>query len=174
MKLHAICFILSLLILQCAKAQSDPEFKKAFIMHLDLHNGMQTNFKSGEDLFVGGIQLTPQWTLVPSRIRGGVKAGIFYNEQKVQTLFGPSISFKLKTFNASVFGTAGNLHLSLDHLWGSGKQRLLGGGINLDLLNRIVLGPQLHRDYSRNNWWIQFKVGYRISKVKKTKEPFNN
>lgn len=174
MKLQAICLLLCLFSFNSSNAQTDPEFKKGFILHLELQNGMQTNFKSGNDLFVGGIHLAPQWTLAPSVMRAGLRAGLFYNEQKIQTVLGPTISIKLKSFNASVFGTSGNINLSIDHLWGSNKQRLLGGGINLDLLNKIVLGPQLHRDYNRNNWWIQFKAGYRISRLKKTKEPFNN
>ncbi len=161
-------------LFQNSWAQQDPEFKKGFIMHVDLHNGMISKFRSGNELFIGGLQWAPQFTLAPSHLRGGLKAGIFYTGQRVQTLIGPTLSLKLKTFKAGVFGTAGNLHLSLDHLWGSKQQRLFGGGLNLDLLNKIVLGPQLHRDYHLNNWWIQFKVGYRISRLARVKEPFNN
>lgn len=155
-------------------AQNDPEFKKGFITHLELFNGLRSNFRLGNEPFIGGLQITPQYTIAPSHLRAGLKAGFFYTNQRMQTLLGPTLSLKLKSFKAGVFGTAGNVHLSMDHLWGSNKQRLFGGGIHLDLLNKIVLGPQLHRDYNLNDWWIQFKVGYKIGRQAKVNEPFNN
>jgi hypothetical protein len=157
-----------------ATAQSDPEFPKEFIMHVKLHNGMVTNFKgTAPDVYIGGIQLIPQYTFVEHKIRGGAIADVYYTGKKIQAAFGPTISFKLKTFHAAPFGSAGNLHLSIDHLWGSNKERLLGGGINVDVGNKIVLGLTVHRDYNLNTWWLQNTLGIRISKVKKTPEPFN-
>ena len=157
-----------------ATAQSDPEFPKEFIMHVKLHNGMVTNFKgNAPDVSIGGIQLIPQYTFVEKKIRGGAIADVYYTGKKIQAAFGPTISFKLKTFHATPFGSAGNLHLSIDHLWGTNKERLLGGAINMDIGNKIVLGLSVHRDYNLNTWWLQNTLGIRISKVKKTPEPFN-
>jgi len=156
-----------------ATAQSDPEFPKEFIMHVKLHNGMVTDFGSAPDLYIGGIQLIPQYTLIEHTLRGGVIGDVYYTGKKIQAAFGPTISFKLKTFHAAPFGSAGNLHLSLDHLWGTDKERLLGGALNADLGNKLVLGLSVHRDYNLNTWWLQNTLGIRISKVKKTAEPFN-
>jgi hypothetical protein len=157
-----------------AAAQSDPEFPKEFIMHVKLHNGMVTNFKgTAPDVYAGGIQLIPQYTLVEKKIRGGVVADVYYTGKKIQAAFGPTVSFKLKTFKAAPFGSLGNLHLSIDHLWGTNKERLVGGGINVDLGNKIVLGLTVHRDYNLNTWWLQNTLGLRISKLKKTPLPFN-
>lgn len=154
-----------------AQAQ-DPEFpKKEFIMHLKMHSGMVTNFKSAPDLFVGGLQLVPQFTIVENHLRGGIIAGGFYTNKKLEGLIGPTVSLKLKTFALKSFGSGGNVNLSLDHLWGTGKQHLFGGGLNLDLLNFIVIGASVHRDYNLNNWWLQGNVGFRISKVKKIPHP---
>ena len=48
----------------------DPEFpKNEFIMQLRLHNGMVTDFHSAPDLYVGGLQLVPQWTVVENLLR---------------------------------------------------------------------------------------------------------
>ncbi|MES2850035.1 MAG: hypothetical protein V4685_13330 [Bacteroidota bacterium] len=151
-------------------AQSDNEFPKEFIMHLKLHNGMVTNFSNAPDGYVGGIQLIPQYTLVKNKIRAGVIADGYYTGKKFQAAFGPTLSFKLKTFKLGVFGTGGNAHINIDHLWGTGKERLLGGGINLDIGNKIVLGLTAHRDYNLNTWWFQNTLGIRISKVKKIPE----
>jgi hypothetical protein len=151
-------------------AQQDTEFPKEFIMHLRLHNGMVTNFKLAPDAYVGGIQLVPQYTLVKNKIRGGVIADVYYAGKKIQAAVGPTVSFKLKNFSLKPFGSAGNLHLSLDHLWGTNKERLIGGGINADIGNRLVLALTAHRDYNLNSWWFQNTVAIRISKVKKLSE----
>lgn len=155
-------------------SQDDPEFPKGFIMHAKLHNGMITTFHAGADLFVGGFQLIPQFTIVPQKLRAGVIAGVFYASQQWQAAAGPTLSLKLKTINAGAFGSAANIHLTLDHLWGTRKQQMLGGGIHLDLLNKLTLGPTVHRDYKLNTWWFQFALGLRISKKEKVTEPFNN
>jgi hypothetical protein len=87
-------------------------------------------------------------------------------------MFGPTISYKIIEFKGGHFGSLGNLHISLDHLWGTDKQRLVGGGINLDLLNKLVVSLSAHRDYKLSNWWIQSGIAFRISKVKQPKETF--
>lgn len=151
----------------------DPEFpKKEFIMHLRVHSGMVTNFKSSApDLYIGGVQLVPQFTVVENLLRAGVVAGGFYTSKKIQALVGPTVSIKLKTFSLKNFGSGGNINLSVDHLWGTGKQRLIGGAINADILNLIVIGASLHRDYNLNSWWLQGTVALRISKLKKIPHP---
>ncbi len=154
-------------------AQDDTEFPKGFIMHLKLQNGMVTKFNSTPDLYTGGLQLVPQFAVVEHRLRAGISGGFFYTNKKLQVSGGPVISIKLKTFNAGIFGSAGNIHLTAEHLWGSGKQRLVGGGFNLDLLNKIIISLAAHRDYKLNAWWFQNGVAFRISKKKKPVEPFN-
>jgi len=154
-------------------AQDATEFPKGFVMHAKLHNGMITNFHRGADLYVGGFQLVPQVTVLPGKLRMGIIAGGFYAGKTLEGQFGPTLSVKLKTFNAGPFGSAANVHLSADHIWGTNKQKLAGGGIHVDLLNKLVLGLTAHRDYEWNTWWLQTALGLRISKIKKTKEPFN-
>lgn len=141
-------------------------------MHLRVHSGMVTNFKSSSpDLHIGGVQVVPQFTVVENLLRAGVVAGGFYTGKKVQALGGPTVSLKLISFPLKNFGSGGNINLSLDHLWGTGKQRLVGGGINADILNLVVIGGSLHRDYNLNNWWLQGTVALRISKLKKIPHP---
>lgn len=169
-----ICIPVVLCLLGFRLCAQDPEFPREFIMHLKLHNGMVTNFKgSNPDIYAGGIQLIPQYTIVKNVFRAGVILNGFYTAKKLQAAAGPTVSVKLKTLHAKPFGSAGNIHINIDHLWGSEKQRLLGGGINVDIGNRIVLGLTLHRDYHLNNWWLQNTLGLRISKLKKISEPFN-
>ena len=151
-------------------AAQDPEFAKGFIMHLRLHNGMVTNFNHfSPDQYVGGIQLVPQITLVESRLRGGIIADGFYTAKQFQAAFGPTVSLKLKSIKAGPLGTAGNLNLNFDYLIGTQKERLIGGGINADILSWLVIGVSAHRDYNLNTWWFQNSVAIRISKTKKDK-----
>lgn len=166
--ISTLCLLCSSIVVTA----QDPEFpKNEFIMHLRLHNGMVTDFHSSPDLYVGGLQLVPQWTVVENLLRIGAVAGGFYTNKKLQALAGPTVSIKLKTFSLKNFGSGGNVNLSLDHWWGTDQQRLLGGAINVDLLNLFVTGISVHRDYNLNSWWIQGTVAFRISKVKKIPHP---
>jgi hypothetical protein len=168
-----LILIVCMFFMQDSFAQKDTEYPKGFIMHAKLHNGMVTNFKSGADLYVGGIQLVPQFTVVENKMRAGVVAGAFYSGKVLEGQFGVSTSVKLKTLKALVFGSAANVNLSAEHLWGTGKQKLIGGAINLELLNLLVLSLTTHRDYEYKTWWLQASIGIRISKKKKMREPFN-
>jgi hypothetical protein len=168
-----IFFCIYYFFVQHCFAQKDTEFPKGFIMHAKLHNGMVTNFKAGADFYVGGIQLVPQLTVLENKLRAGFVVGAFYSGKKLDGQFGINTSVKLKTIKALVFGSAANVNLSAEHLWGTGKQKLIGGGINLDLLNKLVLSLTTHRDYEFKTWWLQTSFGIRISKKKKMREPFN-
>lgn len=149
------------------KAQSaDPEFPKEFIMHAKLHNGMITSFHRYPELYVGGLQLIPQYTFVPQLLRGGLIGDVYYTANKVQAAVGPTVSFKLKNFNLKPFGSGGNIHINIDHLWGTNKERLLGGGINADILNKLIISLTAHRDYHFKTWWFQNGIAIRISKNK--------
>ncbi|MES2647746.1 MAG: hypothetical protein V4717_12765 [Bacteroidota bacterium] len=173
MKPLFIIVFVSIVFLGKLFAQQDPEFPKGFIMYAKLHNGLVTNFKDDvPDLYVGGIQLVPMVTLVEHKLRGGLIVDGFYTGKKIQAAAGPTIAWKIKTINAGVFGSAANINLSFDHLWGTEDQRLVGGGINADLLNFLLLGITAHRDYQLNTWWLQSSIGLRISKKKKVVEPF--
>ena len=170
-------FIITFLMLSfyfTSTAQTDPEFPQEFIMHIKLHNGMVTNFGGASpDLYTGGVQLIPQYTIIAHLLRVGIVADGFYTSKKLQASAGPTASIKLKTFRVKPFGSAGNLFLNIDHLWGTQQQRLLGGGINADLGNKIVIALSAHRDYNLNTWWLQNSLSLRISKVKKRSSPFN-
>lgn len=169
---RSVIFLLTLCCsLQHSYAQQDPEFPKGFIMYAKLHSGMVTDFTSHPDLFAGGVQLTPQYTVVPHLLRAGLIAGSFYGAKKIQGEFGPVVSIKIKTLKANLrgaeVGSIGNINLQLNHLWGTGKQRLLGGSIILDAGNLITVGVSANRDYKLKTWWFQSEFGIRISKKHK-------
>jgi hypothetical protein len=168
--MRSVALFLCMFITCRTNAQQDPEFPKEFIMHLRLESGMISNFHSGSPgLFTGGISVVPQYTVVPRLIRAGVILKGFYANNKLHAAAGPTFSIKLKTLHARDAGSLGNIHISLDHLWASRKQNLAGGGLVLDLANRLIAGLHVHRDYRQNQWWLQSSLAFRISKVKKQK-----
>lgn len=171
---HIKRYCLTVLFISCVvgcHAQTDTEFPKGFIMYAKLHTGMITDFTSHPDLYVGGLQLAPQITVVPHLLRAGAILGGFYTGKKIQGEFGPSLSVKIKSFNTKLegapVGSLANINLIIDHLWGTENQRLLGGGIILDAGNIITFGITAHRDYMLNTWWFQSEIGIRISKKHK-------
>ena len=161
-----------LLYFVCTVSVAQTEFPKEFTAHLRLHSGMVTKPGPAPDLFVGGLQVVPQVTLVEHKLRGGIAVGGFYTAKKVNGLFGPTFSWKVKELTGGPFGSLGNLHVNFDHWWGTEQQRLVGSGINLDLINKLVVSLSAHRDYRLSNWWLQSAIAFRISKVKKRIEPF--
>lgn len=166
--------IIGLLLSGVCHGQRDTEFPKGFIFYARLHSGMVTQFDGSPDLFAGGLQLSPQLSVVPHLLRLGINAGGFFTENRIQGDIGPMASFKIKTFylglKGTTVGSAGNLHLRLDHLWGTGRQRLIGGGVVADFGNLLTFGLTAHRDYRLNSWWFQTEMGIRISAKKKIPE----
>lgn len=163
-----LCFMLS----SAVRSQTGPlEFPKEFIMHAKLSTGLIAP-PHAPDLFVGSLELRPQWTLVEHKLRGGLVAGGFYTSRRLYGVGGVTVSYKLAEFTGGYFGSLGNVHLNFDHLWGTGDQKLAGAGINLDLLNKLVVGLAGHRDYYSARWWWTSSVAFRLSKVKKPKEDF--
>ena len=155
-----------------AQVAPPTEFAKELIGHIKLSSGLITAPKPLPAIFQGSIQMIPQYTIIPFHLRGGVVAAVAYAARKVSGLFGPTISYKITELKGSYFGSIGNLHITAEHLWGTNQQRLVGGSVNLDLLNRIVIGLSAHRDYNLASWWLATSFALRISPTKKPIETF--
>jgi hypothetical protein len=148
-------------------AQKDPEFPRGWVMYLEGNHGVATNFSSAPDLFVQGLRLAPQATVVPGHIRvGATVSGIFFNK-KIDGCFGPNLVFKLASKQAKPMGSLLNIQLQLEHLWGTGDQRLLGGLLHIELGQFLVVGLTMHRDYGLNYWWFQTGLGYNLLRKKR-------
>jgi hypothetical protein len=152
----------------------DTEFPKEWEIQLKLTNGMITNFKGyAPDMYTGALGLAPQYAVIPHKLRIGASAMAMYNNKKMGGLFGPSAAFKLKSIGTKLFGL-GNIHLQVEHLWGTGKQKLIGGGPCVELGHKILIGVTAHRDYHLNGWWFQSAIGIKLNKTKaKDKQEFN-
>jgi len=155
------------------------EFPKGWVMYLQATQGMTTNFTSVPDAFTGSVQLVPQVTVVPNMLRLSATAALAYNNKKLFGLYGPGLHVKLADLHISIFGSPqsfANLQLQLQHLWGSEKQKMAGGGLHAELGQLLMLGGTVYRDYNLNNWWFQTGVGFNLLfKKKRTTpdDPFN-
>ncbi|MGZ8551712.1 MAG: hypothetical protein ACXWV2_13660 [Chitinophagaceae bacterium] len=165
------------LLLFCLTAQSqnpdDTEFRKGWATYLKLNNGVITNFHSAPDLYVGGLQVNPQITIIEHKLRIGATAGFVYANKKMAGLFGPSVALKLKSFNLGALAGLANLQLIAEHNWGTEKQQLVGAGLGIEMLQKAMLIFTAHRDYNLNTWWIQAHVGISLKKNKNKVPEFN-
>lgn len=152
---------------------NDTEFRKGWVVYLKLDNGVISNFHAAPDLYVGGLQLSPQVTVIPHKLRLGANAGFVYANKKFSGLIGPSVAFKLKSINLKDLAGLANLQLIAEHNWGTEKQQLVGFGISLELLQKALVSLTAHRDYNLNNWWMQAHIGINLKKDKSKTPEFN-
>ncbi len=174
MKKLLLIIICSTFILYTS-AQKDPEFPKGWVMYLESHHGIASNFHKTPDLFVGYLSITPQVTVVPSKLRLGTTVGLLFTNKKLDGLFGPNLVYKIKTLNVKQMGSILNLQVKAEHLWSTNHQKLIGGGINAELGQLLLIGLSMHRDYGLNYWWFEFGLGYNLLRKKKgpPSDPFN-
>ncbi|MGJ7032129.1 hypothetical protein [Niabella hirudinis] len=178
MPVKTIALILTLFLTFPASAQKKQvtEFKKGAILLLKLNNGFTTGFRSATpDLYSGGVASSPQITAIVDRLRLGAHAGFVYNNKRFSGLFGPAAALKLTDLRTQkpMALSFGNLQLLAEANWGTHGQRMAGGGIGLELLQKIQLGLTAQRDYHLNNWWFQSFIGYQFNKFKKVKPQFD-
>ena len=162
-----------LLLLWCiclqGKAQQPPlEFEKGSVLNLELLQGF-SKAKKLPELYLADLRLSPQWTLVPGLLRAGVVGGLLYNNTKLAAFAGPNAAINIKTIKTkpgSLNGSLANMQLLLEHLWGTEKQRLLGGGIRTEVGKMLLLSLLTHRDYNLNYWNVEFGVGINFIRKK--------
>lgn len=151
----------------------DTQFPKGWEMRLKLTNGVTTNFHNNTpDMYTGALGLSAQYAAVPHKLRLGATGMAAYNNKKLSGLFGPSAAWKLKSLQTKWFGV-GNIHLLAEHLWGTKKQRLIGGGPYIELAHTLLIGITAHRDYKLNGWWFQSAIAIRLNKRKTDRQEFN-
>jgi hypothetical protein len=150
---------------------SAQEFPKGWTLYLEGAQGVMTQFHQGADLYTGSLQLEPQVTLKTGFIRAGAVAAMAYNNKKAAGLFGPAAAIKLFQVNAGALGSLANIQARVSHLWGTGRQRLLGGGIYFEAAQLLMAGIKADRDYGLNTWWFQGSIGFNLLHKKRPATP---
>jgi hypothetical protein len=166
--------IVLLLCIACSfhylHAQADPEFRKdQWVLYLEGHQGLATNFTHAPDIYVGNIRMCPQITVVPSKLRIGVIAGGLLINKNIDGLIGASLTYKLSTLHLRTFGSLLNIQLQAEQLWATHHQQLAGLAIKTEIGQIAIFSISGHRDYYGNAWWWQTGVGYNIWGRRKAK-----
>jgi hypothetical protein len=131
-------------------------------MLLEAQQGVSTRFNTMPDTYVFALGLSPAATIIPARLRLGATADFLYTNKRIAAAFGPRLAWKLKTFNLGELGSLFNLHLRLEQLWGTDKQRLFGGGPVIEAGQLFSFSLTAHRDYYLNYWWFRTGLGFNI------------
>jgi hypothetical protein len=160
----ACCCVLLYLAVQ---AQKDPEFPKGWVLYMEVQQGLATNFTYSPDLYTGGLQLSPQVTIIEQKLRIGADAGLVYTNKQFSGTFGPKVTYKITTLNVKEFGSILNLQLEAAHLWGTNKQKLIGGAVKAEIGQLLLTGLTVYREYQFNYWWFQWGFGFNLAHKKK-------
>ena len=154
--------------------QAQEEFPKGWVLYLEAMQGAVTSFHGRPDVYVGSLQASPQVTLIPNTLRLSAIGGAAFYNKKFYGTGGAGLNWKLSTVSFHPFGSLLNLQLQLQHLWGTGKQKMIGGGFKAELGQIMMLGISVHRDYKLNGWWLQAGIGFNLlhKKKKASQDPF--
>lgn len=149
-------------------AQNDPEFPKGTVLYLSLQQGKTTTFNSSPELWVGGFGISPQFTVIPQRLRLGATGEFSYTNKQGSGLFGPRVALKVKTLKTEPLGSILNFQLQAEHLWGTRNQRLVGGSFTVEIFQLFSVHLSSHRDYKHDQWWFRGGIGVNVIHKKKS------
>ena len=153
-----ILFFLPLAII----AQEDPEFPRGGVFYLSAQHGVKTGFDENPDLFVGGVGISGQITLIPSHLRGGFYGDLAFTNKRFTFLVGPKLAWKIKTFQVKPLGSVFNLQLQAEFLKGSFGEKLLGGSVGLEIFQLFMIQVMTHRDLENQDWWFRAGLGWNL------------
>lgn len=173
MKLLLTEFALLFSCIFSAPLYGQEEFPKGWVMYLEGMQGASTSFHSSPDTYVGNLQLTPQVTVIPNHLRLSAVTGLAFNNKKLYAAYGAGVNWKLSTIGFNSLGSLLNLQVQVQHIWGTGKQKLVGGGVKAEVGKLFLMGISAHRDYKLNAWWLQGGIGFNLLRKKaKAQDPF--
>lgn len=159
--------VLLLILLFGLTAQAQ-EFPSRFSMPVEVAQGF--NQPNGQSpLYLLTLQVVPQVTLLPGRLRLGAVLGGFYPGTQVGVLAGPRLTLKLLEGSSLLSASSFNLHLLGEFLWATAPapangRQLLGGGIGLGSSDLVTVAFKLHRDLNQPATWFQISLGYNLVK----------
>ena len=131
--------------------------------------------RGGDALYLATLQVVPQATLVPERLRAGLVLGAFYPGTRVGGLAGGRLT--LKVLQGPSFLLANSFHVNIQGEYlpvvrvGDGAWRQwLGGGIALETSNLLGLVFRVHRDFKTPATYGQMAVTFNF-RYKRTLPP---
>jgi hypothetical protein len=153
------------------------EFPKGWVLPVELGQGLRA-LPLSDPLYLASLNIAPAYTLIEGRLRFGGNLGVFYTSRRLDGLAGPRLAYNLydkgQILNSSLY----NVQLFGEHLWGFHQQKLLGGGVALEVGQQAVISLRAYRQYvggasATQAWWFQTTVGINLFRKKKSDDPFN-
>jgi hypothetical protein len=160
--------ILLLFITSFLSHAQNPEFSRGFIFYGGLSQGINSRFDHSPDYWMGSLSLFPAYAIAPGHVRAGVQTELTYTMKNASFLAGPRIDIRMANLKLGNLGTAGNFHMGVEHLFGTGQQRLFGIITAFELFKMLSLDVRVHRDYRQERWWLRTGIGYNFLRKKRT------
>ncbi|GAB3163571.1 hypothetical protein [Telluribacter humicola] len=151
-----------------ATAQSFPKNNGSPWVWVEAGNGFNQP-RGAPKLYLATLQITPQYTLVPGRLRAGVTGGGFYQGSRFGWLGGPRVTLKVLEGPSVLTASSYNIHLLGEYLFGKrsgaeNERQWLGGGVGFELDDLLILSLKLHRDQRQPITYFQFGVSVNVTK----------
>lgn len=154
-----------------AQAQDLPQ---GFDVMAELGQGFH-HPRGGDALYLATLQVVPQLTVVPGRLRAGLVLGAFYPGTHLAGLAGGRAT--LKVFQGPPFLLASSFHVNLQAeylpaVWTGvdAWRQWVGGGIGLETSNLLSLSFRVHRDFRTPATYGQLAVAVNL-RYKRTLPP---
>ena len=149
------------------------EFPKGWVFPVELGQGFRA-LPLSDPLYLASLHFAPSYTLVEGRLRIGGNLGAFYTSRRLDGGVGPRLAYNLYDKGQVLKSSVYNVQLFTEHLWGFRQQRLLGGGVALEVGQLAIVSLQAYREYAAQQaWWFQTTLGINLFKKKKSDDPFN-
>jgi hypothetical protein len=150
------------------------EMPKGFDLMAELGQGFSRP-RGDRTLYLATLQVVPQVTLVPERLRAGLVLGTLYPGTKLGVLAGGRLTYKLaqgppvllaKSFHVNLQGEYLPLVRSGPDTW----RQWVGAGIGLETSNLLGVAVRVHRDFRTPATYGQLALSFNF-RYKRTLPP---
>jgi len=149
------------------------EFPRGWVFPVELGQGFRA-LPLADPLYLASLNFAPSYTLVEGRLRIGGNMSAFYTSRRLDGGVGPRLAYNFYDKGEVLKSSIYNLQLFAEHLWGFRQQRLLGGGVALEIGQLAIVSLRAYREYDgQQAWWFQTTLGINLFKKKKSDDPFN-
>ena len=146
-----------------ARAQDIP---RGFDLFAELGQGFARP-RGGPTLYLAALQVVPQWTVVPERLRAGVVVGAFYPGREVGGLAGGRLTLKVFKGPPLLLASTFLVNLQGEYLpvvrTGDTWRQWAGLGLGLETGNLLSLNFRVHRDFRSPVTYGQMAVGFNLN-----------